>query len=95
MLGTKKSIDGAEVTLSGRRLMKNDPFQSVSELSPILFILQVFKHIPFPGKATYKIDIVEGHDFEVRTEVYPAPQKTVRSKDYRVGRKEEEQVGEL
>merc|ERR1712117_520668 len=42
----------------------------------------VFKHIPFPGKAAHKVDIVEGHDFEVRNNLYPAPQKRVRSKKF-------------
>merc|ERR1719322_1317066 len=37
----------------------------------------VFKRIPFPGKAAHKVDVVEGHDFEVRNKLYPAPQKRV------------------
>ena len=44
--------------------------------------MQVFKHIPFPGKAAHKVDFVEGHDFEVRNNLYPAPQKRVRSKKF-------------
>merc|ERR1712190_97723 len=49
---------------------------------------KVFKHIPFPGaKPTYKIDIVEELNLDVKINLYPAPHKTVTSKDFRVGQK--------
>ena len=59
----------------------------IQNLEPLFAFLQVFKHIPFPGKAAHKVDIIEGHDFEVRNKLYPAPQKRVRSKKFLVGRK--------